>query len=126
MNAKRVGFAGPELVDQFAEVKEVLPDAPWLVVLRNYEDSIASFKAWSKPKLQDVPGSDEAIEKVFRERRDKLAHLCIYSNVMTISYEDLGKENAMRLVWAHLLAGYPFDVERFKLLQKLNVQQHTD
>lgn len=120
VNPRRVGFSGPEIVTQFDEINQKWPEAPWLVVFRKLEDSLSAFKVWSGT----IPGAtDEVIDKFFHARADVIAHICTKPNVRAVEFSDLDDETTMRLVWAHLLPGIGFDLERWQLLCNLNVQQ---
>lgn len=119
VSPRRVGFAGPELVMQYDQIHDQFPDAPWVIVLRKVEESIASLKALD---MTDAP--DESWDLVYRERSDAIAHICTKVFVETVFFDDLHHENIIRLIWAHLLPGIPFDLERWRLLNGFNVQQH--
>lgn len=119
VNPRRVGFSGPELVTQFDEIAAAFPEAPWVIVLRNKDEALNSFKLWAG----DLLPQDDVLEIFWRNRAHAVSGLCKHPNVFTVSYEMMDDEIIAREMWAHLLPGIPFDLERWQLLKKLNVQQ---
>jgi hypothetical protein len=119
-NGKVVGFSGPQVCKQFTEVCRFFPNAPWLIVLRNPDDALASL-IYVKRKVEAnvVPMPDG----FWDARRELISALCLKHQVQTVTFEELDDEEVMRSVWAHLLPGIPFDSQRFDLLCKMNVQQ---
>lgn len=115
-NDKIVGFSGPQLCLQFTEVANYFPTAPWLVVIRDGNDSLASFKKLAEPEIT-------VTDKWWADRVHLISQICARYQVEVIRFDDLDNEREMRLAWAHLLPGIDFDVDRYKMLCKLNVQQ---
>lgn len=122
---KRVGFSGPELVDQYEEIAKTFPEAPWLVVLRNSDEARVAFMRKAERSGDSELVALERFDTFWKSRCDSLARLCGHANVLTVSYEDTEREDAMRTAWDHVLTGFCFDAQRFSLLLKLNVQQHV-
>lgn len=118
-NPRRVGFAGPELVKQFSDITKLLPEAPWIVVLRDQAEALASFKHWAG----DLLPQDDIVLKFWKERCHVLSMICPHSNVQTVNYSELDLEPVCRDIWRWLLPDIGFDSERWKLLNGLNVQQ---
>lgn len=119
VNPRRVGFSGPEIAAQFTEIRKQHPECPWVVVLRNAGEALTSLKHWAG----DLLPQDDVVDVFWKERVHLIAHICTHANVQTVSFEGLNDEINTRLIWAHLLPGIAFDLERWKLLCGLNVQQ---
>lgn len=118
---RRTGFSGPELVIHSERIRECYPLAPWIVVLRNSETAFAStIKAMENAKFS-FPLKD--VEEWWQGRKNEVIHLCARPNVMIAEFSDLDQETVARRVWAHLLPGVGFDLERWKLVKTFNVQQ---
>lgn len=114
-NGKVVGFSGPQVCLQFDEVRWIFPSAPWLIVLRDQSEALASFQ-----RLVPVIGVPGAY---WEGRCQLITDLCSRWQARTVAFNALDDETEMRLVWAHLLPGIPFDAQRFELLKSFNVQQ---
>jgi len=116
-----VGFAGPELIKQANWIFERFPGAPWLVVTRNPEEALLSFKAWAGDRIT----VDEGTLRWFWYRREvDLAIIGSRPMVMTVKFDgDLDDSTMAPRIWAHLLPGIEFDAERWNMLRALNVQQ---
>ena len=116
-----VGFAGPELIKQANAIFEHFPAAPWLVVMRDPEDALLSFKAWAGDRIE----ADEGTLRWFWYRRDfDINLISTRPRVETVKFNgDLDNLAVAKRVWAHLLPGIEFDPERWNMLTNLNVQQ---
>jgi hypothetical protein len=119
---KIVGFSGPELVVQFEEIRDEVPDAEWVVVLRNEAEALASFKRWAG----DLLPQDDIVDKFWKERCHTLSMVSSHANVTLVDYNDLDNQEVCEGIWRTLLPMIPFDPERWKLLNELNVQQHLE
>ncbi len=119
---KTVGFSSSELVSQFEEIKELFPEAPWIVVLRNSQDALVAFKRWAG----DLLPQDDLMEKFWADRCHEIGKLCTHGNVTTVKYEDLDLEPICAGIWSTLLPHIAFDAERWKLLNGLKVEQHIE
>jgi hypothetical protein len=120
---EHVGFCGPEVVMQYNEIRQELPDAPWLVLLRNSRDALLSFRKVADPLLEV---SEEAMRKLWEEREYAIGSLTSRPGVECVRFEELDLEPVARSVWAHLLAGIAFDVERWRMLCDFNIQQDVN
>lgn len=124
VNPRTVGFAGPELITQADDILMDHPEAPWLVLLRSFEHSSAAFQAY----LKSIPGAwsvtgESAVTNLFELRKHKLAVLCKHATVHAVDWTALDDEDTARAAWIHLMPDVAFDVARWRLLCKLNVQQ---
>ncbi len=124
VNPRRVGFSGPELIEQSDDILLDYVNAPWLVLLRNSDDARSAFQVHVKsiPGAWDVTG-DAATDNLFELRAHKLAVISKHCTVKAIEWTELDNEQTAREVWTHLLPGIAFDVARWRLLCKFNVQQ---
>lgn len=119
VSPKSVGFSGPELVAQFDDIQAQFPDTPWLVVLRNADDAKTAFKQ----AAGDLLPQDDVVDKFWAERCHAISKICSHPNVATVKFDELGTESIARRIWGYLLPQIEFDVERWKMLCKLNIQQ---
>lgn len=119
INPKRVGFSGPELVTQFEHIRELFPKSPWLVVLRNADEALTSFKL----AAGDLLPQDDLLLKFWKDRCHLLSQICTHANVTTVAFSELNNEEVIRAIWARILPDIAFDVQRWEMLSKLNVQQ---
>lgn len=122
--ARRTGFSGPEIVTQAGTIQDLYPDAPWIVVLRNSEKAFASFLDVMRRTKIGLPL--DQVEAVWNQRKNEVIHLCARPNVLPVDFSDLDQETVARRVWAHVLPGVAFDLERWKLLKEFNVQQQLE
>lgn len=117
---KRVGFAGPELIWKMRELERSFPSAPWLFLMRDPDECLAS---WKKAAGKVLPHSHPDFALLWKKRVEILEDsdgLPLHS--LVISYEELDEEPVARAVWQHLI-GTPFDLDRWKMLTEFNIQQ---
>lgn len=114
-----VGFSGPELVVQFDEIRKHFPISPWLMILREEAQALASFREFAG----DLLPQDDIVEKFWRQRCHTVSLICSHSNVVTYSFDDLESEAKCQEIWLRMLPDIEFDSERWNLLNDLQVQQ---
>lgn len=117
---KFVGFCGPELVEDFDVIRMDYPGSQWVAVVRDQNDALDSFVKWAGKLLPDEPATIQA----FWEKRTKLlSRIATRIDVMWVSYNALNEMSTCMKLWDRVLPDLPFDRERWKILDKLNVQQ---
>lgn len=114
---KRVGISGPETCLMWEEHQ----DAPWLVVRREQQAALDAFLPICTQYLPSV--SVWEVRKLFDARLTQLNRMR-GPQVLRVEYEELNMEHWARQVWAHLMPDQPFDVERWRMLNRLNIQQN--
>jgi hypothetical protein len=114
-----VGFSGPELINQFDAIQESRPNSRWIVVLRNENDALLSFRRWAGELLPE----HISLETIWQDRCHKISQMCRHPNVKAYHYKDLDDVEKCRELYQWVLPGLEFDEERWKLLNELNVQQ---
>jgi hypothetical protein len=119
---RHVGFSGPELAEDFDRIAAEEPTARWLVVLRPSQDCFASFVRWAGALLKSVNATPESLIIAWKSREKAVAKICLHSTAFVIDYKSMDEPN-LRTAWRHILPEIPFDSERFKVLNGLNVQQ---
>lgn len=110
---KAIGMSGPEVCLLYEQNQS----SPWLVVHRDKSDALPAF---AKIARGHVTISDEQLEKWWDERERLIGGIA----GLHVSFEQLDNEATMENVWKHLLPDVKFDVERFRMLRGLNIQQN--
>jgi len=117
-NDRQIAFSGPEVVELFTHYSYI----PKLIVWRTTEGAFESFY-----RIAEKNGlSREVVAEFWQNRLHQLQEASNLPNVKTVQFESLDDETVARSVWEHLRRDEPFDVERWRMLSKLNIQQITD
>ncbi len=117
------GYSGAELALEYGRLRGSFPDAKWLVVIRDLDEAVKSFRTWASvavPDRFDVMG-------FFRERAALLDQI----EGRRVRFEDLSDVNTAKGVWDYLMPPRPghdgtastFDSKRFFFFDGLNIQQ---
>ena len=121
----RIGISDASLVLQFAELREQYPDAPWVYVDRDPQQVIKSLVEFLRFNSPGNRISDSQLDSMVRLHLHHAASVQADAvRVLTVRYEVLDDEDAIRGIWAWLLPDGPeFDLDRWQVLRGLNVQQ---
>lgn len=118
---RRIGFAGPELVQEFERIRKVVPEAPWLIVWREPEEALRAFDRWAGKRL---PPDRSAVRRLWESRVDALLDMGRQFGVKQVAFNTLHLEKTARWIWSWLLPGVDWDQARWEMLERLNVQQN--
>lgn len=118
--AKQRGFSGSELLAQYAEITLLFPESKWVFVLRDKAQCLESFKRVAASKLPenyDVAGFFDTREKLLQKK------IGTTKNALVVFFSELGKEATGRRVWEFLFPDQPFDLQRWQVFNRMNIQQ---
>lgn len=121
---KKVGFSCSEIIWSYQSIHYEFPTARWLVVVRDGDDSLRSFKRFASKNKMDTEERSDLTDN-WKGRCQFISEILREPCVFGIHYEELENEWAVRRAW-ELLVEAEFDSERFHLLQELRVEQHFD
>lgn len=121
---RRVGASDPTLVRKYSQIVKLWPDARWLYVARPLEDCFASLV-----KFSDLNGVklNRAIARQAMEEDRVIALTLMAKHSHRFAAAEFGPlmndAEVAGQAWHWLVPEVKFDVDRWKLLGGLNVQQ---
>ncbi|MCR4287035.1 MAG: hypothetical protein NUW09_03375 [Deltaproteobacteria bacterium] len=107
-----VGDSDSSLIFYADEVKKVYPASPLVIIERNPEEVKASL---GKQFGMDVEKTVDLCQIKLEEIKDRYEHL-------NILFNDLANEETIETLWNYCLSTIPFDVMRWKMLDKFKVE----
>lgn len=122
--APRTGDSDSGLLACYAQVNQAFPEAPWILVERDFDDAWDSLCQF----VNDGPWRDKlACTHEVRERMQsdwERTRLEMVRNprVMSVPFESLDSVEMIETMWKHCVPGMRFDRRRALLLQTLRVQ----
>ena len=108
------GDAGSHIQVNFKEILKEFPEAKFVIVSRDPEESRKSAENLGL----EIPG------EVFDENFKKLLEMSRSTKFLHIRFEDLFTLDACRSVWNHCI-GTEFDYHRWEIFRRLNIQATT-
>lgn len=112
---RRVGISGPET----CLLWEQYPEAPWVIVRR---ESQAALRAFMEVAFDRLKVSDEALAQ-FWDGRLQLLNRMQGKHTLVVEFDELNREEWGKAIWEHIHPQSPFDSERWRLFNGLNIQQ---
>lgn len=120
----RVGDADSGLVSAYAKVMAAFPGAPWVLVVRDFEDaweSLCTFVAGG-PWSRQIECNWELHERMAQEWAAARKAILQLNRCMEVYYESLDNPDTIERIWKHCVPGVRFDARRAKMLQTMSVR----
>lgn len=115
-STRRIGLSGPEVCLTAAG----FTGCPCVIIHRSKAEAFPSF--WEiVRRVPEVEMTEAQLSRWWDDREALLGGL----TGKHVSFELLNNEATMRNLWEYLLPGVPFDAERYRLLNDLNITQDT-
>jgi hypothetical protein len=100
------------------------PDAPWLLVQRDFRQAWESLAAFVKggPWEHRIPVDTEARDRLMQSYYAALPHFFNDKACMCVQFEELDSMAMLQRIWEHLRPEAPFDQRRARMLQTLRME----
>ncbi len=105
------------------KIKAMFPQSKWVLVLREWDAAISSLNSflsggpWAAGAMTEDAKTILAVESHKGARQLSFDPLCL-----TVRFDDLDSLDTAEDVWKHLLPNLPFNEDRWRVLNALNVQ----
>lgn len=122
----RVGDADSGLLACYPQVKKLWPIAPWVLVIRKFDDawdSLCRFVA-SGPWQDKLACTWELRQEMLKQWETARAQIIQDARCMEIPFESLARTDTIECLWKHCAPGARFDRRRAEWLQTMNVRPH--
>jgi hypothetical protein len=125
MATGRVGDSDSGLLSAWQPVMQAFPDAPWVLVIRDFEEawqSLCEFVA-EGPWSQQLSCTWELRERMSAEWAAARRGLTkTGKNILEVYFDQLDRTDTLEQVWRHCVPGVKFDRRRAEMLQTLSVR----
>ena len=101
------------------KILKEFPDAKIVIIKRERQEATKSFLQWHSEI--GLNKDDKAISDVFDTVYDNIETLQKHSDYLSINYNDISRVDVCKKIFEYC-TGLPFDLKRFELLIKFNIQ----
>lgn len=121
-----VGFADTALPYKAAQLMALLPEAKWIIVLRDQAEAVASYVDYftRHPYPGQLPPEQDTADWAFGHLQhglDLLHARLPRERLRVVEFEELNDEATVQMLWEFILPGVPWCPRRFRLLNGLNI-----
>lgn len=117
-----VGDSDSALVIHMSIMLRLFPTAAWVFVRRPVEEAASSYWKTFGNRYPCGPQTQSECDRRFNMLEEQLDQAeGMVSNKMAVQFSRLSNENTMRAMWDFLIGDTPFNKERWRMLESMQV-----